>query len=206
MKQNYTFFADGTVEFDDSRSVRELLAYAFEKFDYYEPFGMAAVTVFQAHHPDTNTGWFTTDTEACCADEIKNPAELCFAYHMPGVFYYAEGGWGHHMPHLGNHPEIPAAVSLHLRFEDFDHTVVLNGNYSFRRFLTMLQRIGYVPDEVSRILVQLIGCPKGNYFIPADDPLLDVSLTEFVQEIRSRSDRIQEERHEFVYHEIFRIE
>ena len=72
MIQKYTFCDGGTLEFDDSKSVKELIEYAFDTFGYYEPMGMDIVTLFQAHHPNTTTGWFTTDTTLRCADEIQN--------------------------------------------------------------------------------------------------------------------------------------
>ena len=104
MIQTYHFFGEHSLEFEDSKTVKELIEYAFEKFDYYEPFGMDSVTVFQCHHPDSNYGWFTTNTKRRCVDEIVNRNELCFGYTIPGILYYAEGGWGHHMEQLGNHP------------------------------------------------------------------------------------------------------
>ena len=40
-------YSEHSLEFEDSKTVKELIEYAFEKFDYYEPFGMDSVTVFQ---------------------------------------------------------------------------------------------------------------------------------------------------------------
>ena len=40
MIQKYSFFNEDIIEFDDTRSVKELIQYAFEQFDYYEPAGM----------------------------------------------------------------------------------------------------------------------------------------------------------------------
>ena len=107
--------------FDDTKSVKELIQYAFNEFDYYEPAGTEIVTLFQPQSR-TSTGWFTTDTSRLCVDEIEDAEILCFAYHMPNVFYFAEGGWEHHMLHLGNHPQIDNPVFLHLRFDDFDNS------------------------------------------------------------------------------------
>ena len=139
MIQTYHFFGEHSLEFEDSKTVKELIEYAFEKFDYYEPFGMDSVTVFQCHHPDSNYGWFTIDTKRRCVDEIVNRDELCFGYHIPGILYYAEGGWGHHMEELGNHPIFENPVSLKLKFEDFKHTVVFEGTHSFREILNLLK-------------------------------------------------------------------
>lgn len=87
--QTYHFFRENPLEFDDSKTVKELVQYAFDQFDYYEPLGMDIVTVYQARYAH-----FTQDTSKKCIDEIKDPNMLCFAYFMPGVFYFAEGGWG----------------------------------------------------------------------------------------------------------------
>jgi len=55
MIQKYRF-SDGIVEFEDSRTVRELIEFAFNQFDYYEPFGIEIVTLYQCHHPKSNYG------------------------------------------------------------------------------------------------------------------------------------------------------
>lgn len=89
MIQTYKFFGENSsLEFDDSKTVKELLQYAFERFDYYEPFGMDTVTIYQSGHAH-----FTLDTSRKCYEEIKDPKGLCFAYYIPGFLYYAEGGW-----------------------------------------------------------------------------------------------------------------
>lgn len=205
MLQKYTFFDGGEIEFENTRTVKELIEYAFEAFDYYEPLGMDKVTLFQAHHPDTDTGWFTTNVELTCAEEIKNPGELCFAYHMPGVFYFAEGGWGHHMPHLGNHPEIPNAVALEIRFEDFSHNIVINGDLCFNDILNTLQKTDYIPSKIKYIMVLHIGVIGENYSIDLSDRMLSLPLADFLEKIRDNSKKIQDKRGEFIYHEIFEI-
>ena len=143
MKKQYHFFGEDPIWFDDDKTFRELIVYAFDCFEYYEPCGMNIVTVFQCHHPKSNTGWFTTDVSKKCSEEIVNPDELCFAYNLPNVFYYAEGGWGHHMPELGNYPIVPDPVCLKFRFEDFDNSVVINGNYCMRDVIWFLRHTGY---------------------------------------------------------------
>lgn len=166
------------LEFDDSKTVRELIAYVFDRFDYYEPAGMDIVTVFQCHHSKSNNGWFTTDTSRTCAEEIEDPGELlCIAYHKPGAFYFAEGGWGHHMEELGNHPILPDPVTLYLRFEDFRNAVVINGHYCLNDVVRYLIRTSYLPADCSELLICPIGigkvCP-----IPFSDPIMRVPLTE----------------------------
>ena len=39
MIRKYKFPGEGSLEFDDNKTVSELLEYAFDKFGYYEPFG-----------------------------------------------------------------------------------------------------------------------------------------------------------------------
>lgn len=203
MKKTYVFFGSGDIEFDDSRSVKELIEYAFDQFDYYEPMGMDIVTVFQCHHPKTNVGWFTTDVNRSCAEEIVNPRELCFAYYLPGVFYFAEGGWGHHMINLGNHPEIPNPVSIHLRLEDFDENVVINGNYTFYDVVIALKNADYVSMDCQYIKVLPVGV-RGAYSISLSDPIMRVPLTDFKKMIPQYNKRyISGE--SFIYHEIFEI-
>lgn len=63
--------------FDDTKSIKELIHYAFNEFDYYEPAGMEIVTLFQPQSR-TSTGWFTTDTSRLCVDEIEDAEILCF--------------------------------------------------------------------------------------------------------------------------------
>lgn len=173
------FFDGGDLEFDDAKSVRELVEYAFEVFDYYEPLGMDIVTVFQAHHSQSTEGWFTTDTSRSCAEEIENCQELCFAYYMPNVFYFAEGGWGHHMKTLGNHPQIDNPVSLTLRFDDFKNTIVINGKYCFNDIVRYLQRGEYLPSRLSHIKIYAINPYQPPYNVLLSDPIMSENLIEF---------------------------
>ena len=200
MKREYTFFDGGTLEFDDRKSVKELIAYAFNRFELYEPLGMDCVTLFQAHHPDTSVGWFTTDVTLSCAEEIKNPDELCFAYHMPNVFYFAEGGWGHHMKALGNRPSIDNEVALSLRFEDFNHTVIVNGKYTFTDVIGLLKRTEYIDGDCRRIKVIPIGCADKAYVLSVEDPITKVCLSEFDEMLdRYNAERIRLNSGDFIY-------
>ena len=205
MVREYTFFADGqrTLAFDDSKTIRELIEYAFDEFEYYEPAGMELVTLFQCHHSQSDTGWFTTDTTRICSEEIENRDELCFAYQMPGVFYFAEGGWGHHMTGLGNHPLIPDPVALKIRFEDFDNTVVINGKYSFSDIIRYLEKTDYIAD-FSQLLIKPVGITNGPYSIYPSDSLLRLNLVDFLAKIKELNDK-RFPNHGFIYHEIFEI-
>ncbi len=94
---------------------------------------METVTIYQSGHAH-----FTLDTIRKCYEEIKDPNGLCFAYYIPGFLYYAEGGWGHHMSELSNHPEFISPVSLKIKFEDFDHTIVFEGTHSHKRLFEFM--------------------------------------------------------------------
>ena len=43
------------------------------------------------------------------------------------------------MLHLGNHPQIDNPVLLHLRFDDFDNSVVINGKYTFENIINFFE-------------------------------------------------------------------
>ena len=175
MIQIYKFFGENSFEFEDSKTVRELIQYAFELFGYYEPFGMNTVTIYQS-----NYAHFTLDTSRKCHEEIKDLNGLCFAYHIPGLLYYAEGGWGHHMSELPNHPEFSLPVSLKLKFENFDHTVVFEGRRSFREVLKLLKRVGYITDSIEKIKIHVLAYPKSNYscYIDCCNSILDAPMYE----------------------------
>lgn len=179
MINKYTFSDGGTIEFDDTKSVKELIEYAFDIFGYYEPLGMQIVTIFQTQHSKSSEGWFTSDTSRSCAEEIENCEDLCFAYYLPNVFYFAEGGWGHHMRTLGNHPIIDDPVSLHIRFDDFNNTVVINGNYSFSDIINYLQMGDYLPRNVKSLCVRAINPYREPYFISLKDPIIKSDLIGF---------------------------
>lgn len=181
MIQKYNFCNDDEfIFFDDEKTVKELLRHAFDSFGYYEPFGMESVTLFQAHHPKSNYGWFTTDVSKSCKEEIIGDKYwLCFAYYIPNVFYYAEGGWGHHMKELGNHPEIDNPVMLHIRFEEFDNTVVFNGNTSFFEVVDLFQSVGYIPCDANSLQINPINPRHPSYKLSITDELMQTSLTNF---------------------------
>ena len=178
MHRMFKFEGQEPLFFDDTKSVKELIQYAFNEFDYYEPAGMEIVTLFQPQSR-TSTGWFTTDTSRLCVDEIEDAEILCFAYHMPNVFYFAEGGWGHHMLHLGNHPQIDNPVLLHLRFDDFDNSVVINGKYTFENIISFLKRTNYLPREACSLLIHAINPYQEPSLISFDSELMRLQLTEF---------------------------
>ncbi len=179
MIQKYEFYGEEAFYFDDQKSVKELIRYAFEKFDYYEPLGFDIVTIFQPHHSRANVGWFTTDTEKSCAEEIENKSELFFAYHKQDVFYFAEGGWGHHMTDITNKPEIKNPVALNLRFEDFDHTVVFCGDITMRNIIDLFIKAGYIDSKADHLRIQIINPYMDPIYISFSDNRLDLDLISF---------------------------
>lgn len=176
MIQSYKFFGESSFEFEDSKSVKELILYAFELFGYHEPFGMNTVTIYQSNYTH-----FTLDTRRKCYEEIKDPNGLCFAYYIPGFLYYAEGGWGHHMSELPNHPVFNSPISFKIKFEGFNHSVVFEGTHSFREVLDLLKRVGYIDESLKRIKIQVLAYPKPNYakYIDCQNSILDVPMVEF---------------------------
>lgn len=137
---------------------------------------MDTVTIYQANIPH-----LTLDTSRKCYEEIKNPDGLCFAYYIPGFLYYAEGGWGHHMAELSNHPVFNYPISLKLRFKDFNRNVVFEGSHSFREVLNLLKKVGYISDSISQITIQVLAYPRPNYtkHIDCSNAILDAPMTEF---------------------------
>lgn len=185
MIQKYSFSAnDEFIVFDDEKTVKEMISSAFEKLGYYEPFGMDIVTVFQSQYPGSTEGWFTINVQKTCKEEILGDKQwLCFAYHMPNVFYYAEGGWGHHMISLKNHPVIDNPIMLHLRFEEFDHTVVFNGDLTFKKVVELFKSVEYIPQDAERIVVHAINPSVPSVEYKLSDKQMDLSLVEFEKEL-----------------------
>lgn len=184
-RQKYLFLNEKPIEFDSSRTIKELMEYAFEQFDYYEPFGIEAVTVYQ-YDPRHQ---FIVDTSQKCEDVLADGSRLCFAYYIPEVLYYAEGGWGHHMHELVNHPVLEMPVSLKLKFEEFDHTVVFSGAHSFREILNLLYKVGYIENEKPTVTVQVLAHPQPNYSekIYFDNPILDRTIADFEKILEKHS-------------------
>ena len=193
MLRTYEFYAEKPIQFDDERTVGELIQYAFDEFDYYEPFGMDIVTVFQSYHPDTSTGWFTTDKNKKLKDEIVTRDVLCFAYYIPGVFYFAEGGWGHHMRGLGNHPRLENPVALKLRLDDSsnDNTIVFAGNLTMNKIIDAFKRTEYIDKNLTEIKIYIF-CRMYAYerIYSLSDSIMDLPLTEFEKLLPNELHRI----------------
>ena len=169
--------------FDDQKCIKDLIQTVFDSCGYYEPLGMEIVTIFQAHSSRSNCGWFTTNTSLRCCDEIEDNDWIFFAYHMPGKFYYAEGGWGHHMPSLGNHPIIKDPVPLSLKFNDENHTIVIAGKYTFIDIFRFLKKATYISDDADRVIIQAVNPYHEPYELLITHPLMGKPIIEFEKEL-----------------------
>ena len=183
MIREYNFRGDRPLKFDDNKTVSELIKYAFDEFCYYEPFGMDCVTVYQCRRP-----YFVLDTSRLCCEEIESPQDLCFAYHIPGFLYYAEGGWDDNMSELANHPIFNNPVSLHIQFLGFDNTVVFEGTHTFREVINLLKKVEYIEDTIKDIKVNVMAYPKSNFtkYIDLSDLILDAPMTEFEKSLPTK--------------------
>ena len=180
MLNKYLFHIDGddvVMETDDSISVKELIEILMERTDCYEPLGIDCVRIFEGYSEKSLSGWYIDDISQTCDKAIDNPNDLYLAYHMPDIFFYAEGGWGHHMAKLGNSPVIPNAVSLHIRFEEFDNTVVVNGAYSLREMISFIEKSGYLDSRIEGIIIHTINPYVSSKYFLIGDPTLDVGIT-----------------------------
>lgn len=74
MIQHYHIFSENDryidLDFDDNKSVKELVKYLFDQKGYYEPYGIDIVTLFQIYSSKgaDGDGFFITDTQAKCAE------------------------------------------------------------------------------------------------------------------------------------------
>lgn len=165
------------METDDSISVKELIEILMDRIDCYEPLGIDRVRIFEGYSEKSLSGWYIDNILQTCDKAIDNPNDLYLAYHMPDMFFYAEGGWGHHMVNLGNSPVIPNAVSLHIRFEEFDNTVVVNGAYTLREMILFIEKSGYLDSRIEGIIIHKINPHASSKYILIGDSSLDLDIT-----------------------------
>ena len=153
--------------------------------DCFEPLGEQILTLFESHSPKRTSGWFIIDANQTCAESITNPKDLCLAYHMPGVFYFAEGGWGHHMTTLGNHPVLDTPVSFKLSLEGFRNTVVVSGKYTFREMINLLLNTGYISPDAHEIIISYVGVADYRTIIQFQDDRVDKPIHVFIEDIKN---------------------
>lgn len=165
MNRHYRFYDMEDVVFDDQKSVKELMEYVFEQSDYYEPAGMDIVTVY-----DASKYYVVTDTSQKCADEL-NPSGnngFCVAYLKQGKFFFAEGGWGHHMIEMNAVKLIDNPVDVKVVFDDFRNTVVINGALTLGEIFSFLCMTTYISPREKHFLIgeldfELSGSPTRIY-------------------------------------------
>lgn len=85
---------------------------------------------------------------------------------------------------LGNKPDIPNPVALWLKFDDFDNTVVINGNYTFIDVINSLKHFEYIPNDSNRIMVCAMNPYKPPYYINISDPIMFKKLSDFNDEFQ----------------------
>ena len=85
------------------------------------------------------------------------------------------------MCELPNHPVFNNPVSLKIKFEDFNHTVVFEGTHSFREVINLLKQVGYIDESIEKIKIQVSAYPKPSYtkYIDWYNSILDAPMIEF---------------------------
>lgn len=138
--RNYRFYNASPVEFDSTKTVKELVDYVYMHNSEKRIFPMDSVTVFQMRSPKSPYGWLTTDLSRTCRKEIQNPHWLCFAYYVPQLFYFVEGGCGHYTKRLGNHPVFAHPVDVHVHLDDeklSTDEIIVNGQENIKKVLQL---------------------------------------------------------------------
>ena len=157
MERLYRFFDMEDVLFDDERSVKELMEYVFEKSDCYEPMGMDIVTVY-----DASKYYVVTDTSKKCKDELDPSGGNGFtvAYLKEDKFFFAEGGWGHHMIDMNAVKLIGNPINIRVVFDDFKNSVVINGNLTLGEIYAFLCDTTYISRSESNFFIGDLDCGK----------------------------------------------
>ena len=150
MERLYRFFDMVDVVFDDERSVKELMEHVFEESGYYEPVGMDIVTVY-----DASKYYVVTDTSKKCKDELNPFGNNGFtvAYLKKDAFFFAEGGWGHHMIDMNAAKLISNPINVKVIFDDFNNSVVINGNIKLGEIYSFLLDATYISSSESKFFV-----------------------------------------------------
>ncbi len=150
MKRQYRFFDMEDVVFDDKKTVRELVEYVFEQSGYYEPMGMDVVTVY-----DASKYYVVTDPSKKCKDELDPSGGNGFtiAYLKEDKFFFAEGGWGHHMIDMNAAKLIRDPININVIFNGFDHSVVIHGALTLGEIYSFLRDTTYISAEENKLLI-----------------------------------------------------
>ena len=145
--QLYEIFDVGEIEFDENKTIAELVETAFEEYGYWEPAGMDMVTVY-----DIKSYRMILDRNSTCL-EAGIGDWLCIAYYKPNMFYYVEGGWGHHMIQMNAVDMIESPVSFQLRFGEFVGSPVINGNITLTSMFNFLKEADYIDEDCNTLIV-----------------------------------------------------
>ena len=170
MERLYRFFDMEHVTFDDEKTVAELIAAVYAKSDCYEPMGMDAVTVY-----DAGQYRVVTDTSRKCKEEL-DPSHnngFCLAYFKKGKFFFAEGGWGHHMTELCPPGWVDDPVCITLAFGDFESAVVINQALTLGEITAFLRNTAYIrSDECLFLVGERLEPPRKSYDVRTADGAL----------------------------------
>ena len=142
------------VIFDDEKTVKELIEYVFDQSGYYEPMGLDVVTVY-----DASKYYVVTDTSKKCKDELDPSGNNVFtvAYLKKDFFFFAEGGWGHHMIDMNAAKLISNPINVKVVFDDFKNSVVINGNVKLGEIYSFLRDATYISSGENKIFIGELG-------------------------------------------------
>lgn len=143
----YDIFDIGKLEFDENKTIAELVETAFEEYGYWEPAGIELVTIYDAEHYNV-----VLDRNKTCK-EAGLGKKLCIAYFKPNTFFYVEGGWGHHMIQMNAVKYIDNPIWFQLIFDKFQGVPVINGNVTLRQMFKFLSNAGYIDEECHRFII-----------------------------------------------------
>lgn len=114
MIKTYTFFnirKKIEIDFDENRTVKELISAVYEKYGFEAKHGLDVVTIY-----DMKNYHVVTNRKNTLKKENVSSG-LCFAYFKKGEFLYVEGGWGHHMIKMDAVSQIKEPFMFYMSFD-----------------------------------------------------------------------------------------
>ena len=128
-----------TIDFDENKSVAELVAAVCKKYPLLMPKDLGTVTVYDPSHYHV-----VTDLSASVKDENLSGG-LCFAYFVKNEFLYVEGSWGHHMIDMDAVKKIkkPFMFRLSLTQPIMHEYFVATKSYTVKKLYESLVENGY---------------------------------------------------------------
>lgn len=112
--KHYSFFNIRNrieIDFDENRSVADLISAVYEKYGFEAKNGIDVVTVY-----DMKNYHVVTDRKRTLKKENLSSG-LCFAYFKKGEFLYVEGGWGHHMIQMDATSKVKDPFMFYMSFD-----------------------------------------------------------------------------------------